>query len=238
MKNILTTNKNYNKGKKTVFLQLTAIVIIMALMSGCSQASKGKVASTSIDKAYFNSEYAKKGMKTVSNDAFDYDNEMLFGKFGMALGSPVVTKLLDRFSAFDSTDRIELLYFNDRSVELGKEVKGKDFESIDESLLQEMDNNNINYGAFFYIKDNDENAKVTLDEFKGKFSIVDPFAKNGEYTYYYAYNDNLSAYSNITLSDKDKVNLEKLIKDVPNIAKHSALFPFGENNVCTPMGVN
>lgn len=232
---------HYSRKKRTSVILLTVISIIMVLVSGCSQVSKDKEnlrsessssssnvsndTSSSSDTPYFNPEYSKTGMKTVSNDEYNPDNEMIYMKFGMAISSPVFKEFKERLSGGDSSDRVELNYDTDKSLELHEEIKGKSFESIDDSVLQKMKENTINYGALFCIKDNDENAKTTLEEFRGRFSIVEQFAKNEGYTYYYAYNDNISAYSNATLSNQEKANIEKLSKEMANIPNISCLFP-------------
>lgn len=228
---------SYLKGKKATIIWLTFIAMIMVVLSGCSQTSSEP---TSIDDVFFNPEYVKEGMRTVSNKEFNYDNEILFGKFGISLGSPIFKEFFTegRFTAFDNLDRIEFVYSNDVSEELAKKIKGTPFDSIDPDLLKEMDDNMVNFGALFYTTEGDENASKILEEFKGKFSNVESFGKNGKLTYYYAYNETLDSFSHIKLSAKDKSNIEKLMKEIPNLPNNSAIYPPGENSVCNTMTTN
>lgn len=206
---------SFLKRKRSVFLRLIVLVMIIVLFSGCTR--------NGIESAYFNSQFAKSGMKTISKEPYDYDNGAIFESIGLGVGwTPVIKEFLSRFEAIELKNGIKFGYKHDKLLESQNDVVAE--ESI-ENLSAPTPEDMIYYGAIFYIRNDDKNEQSLMSEYKMRFSITEPFADNGEYTFYYAYNDDISAYSDFTLSAEDKVNLEKLSKDVPSIPNYSCLFP-------------
>ncbi|SNT19548.1 Thiol-disulfide isomerase or thioredoxin [Anaerovirgula multivorans] len=213
--------------QKRIFNKSIALVIaslvMLTILTSCKDSK---------DAVFVNKQYGDSGMKTISNSNFDYTNGVVSNNVGFGFTLPQAMKDLvdsENFSYVGSGNSVIFMYLSEKITEADNS------NASEEEQMEDTINDIIPCFAISRITANDVYGEGELERLNSLFSHVDPITTVGEDTYYFAYNDD---YSEITPTDVDTSNIEKLLSVRESLKNSICLFPAEIEKMSSDVNMN
>jgi len=193
---------------KRIVALFVTAFLAVSLFTACSNTDHVE------GSAYFNSEYADSGMETINGSAFDYENSTLSEQGGFGIHLPQVIQSMTEnglLSVFPSEYSTNMIYWTEQQKEM------------------------LSIFAVLRVRQDDENTKSELERVKKFYANIDTLAVVEGDTYYFAYNDDFSDFS---LSDADKENIDEILSAKEALKDGICLFPAKEITISSAVNMN
>lgn len=206
--------------KKQVMKRLAALLLITSTMVSVLTSCTQKNDSTNVNK-----KYSETGMVNLMGQPYNYEKGDLDKRIGLGYAfTDVESKLEEKEQLrgeYIPNQGYVFSYITEKGINIIRELEKVGPEAIIPDLSSEF----FEYMAIYRIPNDtkDEILQSEMEYLTEVYSNKKVIATIGDYTYYFAWNDDFSKMKE--LGEKDKKNLDELISNSEKFMNGSCVFP-------------
>lgn len=206
--------------KKRVMKRLAALLLItytmVSVLTGCTQKN---------DSTNVNKKYSETGMVNLMDQPYNYEKGDLDKRIGLGYAFTDVESKLEEEKqlqvGYIPNQGYVFSYRTEKGLNIIKELD----KGGPEAIIPDMSSEFFEYATIYRIPNDtkDEMGQSAMKYLTEVYSNKKVIATLGDYTYYFAWNDDFSKMKE--LGEKDKKNLDALIANSEKFINGSCVFP-------------